>query len=193
MGLFGFFKGADKRLKRLDNALVHSFNRLKSETSLIFSWLHYFREKDNVHDERHHYAQQQLHHHGSQIDRIKEEIFALKSEFLHLKIGQERDKIVYSPGSFPNLVRTKSEPEPRNSFERQALVKIRSQKKVYVMDQIMRLIERGMHSTKEIETEIVKEKRLCGRTAFYDYMRELKHKNLIKYEEKGIKRTVIMT
>jgi hypothetical protein len=196
MGILSLITGADKRWHNLQKALSHSFSRIKSETSLIFSWLHYFREKDKVHDERHYHTQQQLQHHSKEIDRLKDEIFALKSEFLQLKIGQETAKKVQYSGSFPNLVRTKSvpksEPERQSVFERNILAKIRHQRKDYVMDQIMRLIEKGVHSTKEIETTIVKEKALCGRTAFYDYLRELKHKNLIKYKEKGTKRVVVI-
>jgi hypothetical protein len=191
MRILALFKGTDK-WHNLEKALAHSFGRIKSETSLIFSWLHYFREKDKVHDDRHYHTQQQIQHHDRTIDKMKEEIFALKSEVLQLKVGQERTQIVHRTGSFPNLVRTKSEPERQSAFESKMLAKIRHQRKAYVMDQIMKLIEKGIHSTKEIETTIVKEKALCGRTAFYDYLRELKHKNLIKYEEKGIKRTVIM-
>ncbi|MBN2454847.1 hypothetical protein JXB11_04860 [Candidatus Woesearchaeota archaeon] len=196
MGILGFFRKVDKRWHSLDRALAESFSRVKSETSLIFSWLHYFREKDKVHDDRHYRAQQQIQNHGNEIQKMKEEILALKSQILHIKISSEKAKIQAFSGSFPNLVRTKSEPrsEPaaRGVFERNILAKIRHQKKDYVMDQILKLVEKGMHSTKEIETTIVKEKSLCGRTAFYDYLRELKHKKLIKYNERGQKRIVIM-
>jgi hypothetical protein len=209
MGFFDLFKKADERWHRLDNALVQSFTRIKNESSLVLSWIHYLKEKDRVHDERHSNHQQQLQNHSSQLqshgsllenhhsqlDKIKDEIFALKSEILQLKISQEKAKIEPAAGSFPNLVRTKSEPKsepaPRNYLEKTVLAKVRQQRKSYVIEQILKLVENGVRSTTEIENVIVGEKALCGRTAFYDYMRELKHRKMLKHKDFGDKKVLV--
>lgn len=209
MGFFDLFRKADEKWHKLDKALVQSFTRIKNETSLVFSWIHFLKEKDKLHDDRHFKSQEKLekHHdqlqgHGSllekhhgQLEKIKDEIFALKSEILQLKISQERSKSRPIAGSFPNLVRTKSEPKsepaPRNYLEKTVLAKVRRQRKAYVMDQILKLVDNGVTSTKEIENFIVGEKALCGRTAFYDYMRELKHKKVLKRKNIGDKKVLV--
>jgi hypothetical protein len=209
MGFFDLFRKADEKWHKLDQALIQSFTRIKNETSLVFSWIRYLKEKDRVHDERHLSYQQQLQNHSShisnhrsqienhhaQIEKMKGELFALKSEILQLKISQEKKKNEPAAGSFPNLVRTKSEPKsepaPRNYLERTVLAKVRQQRKAYVIEQILKLIESGVRSTTEIEGVIVGEKGMCGRTAFYDYMRELKHRKLLKRKDIGERKVLV--
>jgi biotin operon repressor/ribosomal protein L29 len=87
MGLLDFLQWK-RHWQAMDNALSQSFGRLKNETSLIFSWLHYFREKDRIHDDRYLYAQQQLEKRGSQIDRLREEMMSVKAEMLALRMSQ---------------------------------------------------------------------------------------------------------
>ncbi|MFH1181576.1 MAG: hypothetical protein V1702_01330 [Candidatus Woesearchaeota archaeon] len=202
MGFFDLFRKADEKWHKLNQALVQSFSRIKNETTLVFSWIHYLKEKDKLHDDRHLYHQQKLQSHGSllenhhsQIEKIKDEIFALKSEILQLKISQEKPKVEPAAGSFPNLVRTKSEPKsepaPRTYLEKTVLAKVRQQRKAYVIEQILKLIDNGVNSTKEIENVIVGEKGLCGRTAFYDYMREMKHRKMLKRKDFGEKKVLV--
>jgi hypothetical protein len=223
MGLWDFFKKADEDWHKLDKALIESFGRIKQDTSLAFSWLRYFKQKDKVHDERQAAHQQQLQGHSqlitsqgqkleihkqhikshasrleshhTEIEKIKDEIFALKSEILQLKISQEKPKIIREVSSFPNLVRTKSEPksEPvaRNYLEKTVLAKVRQQRKAYVLEQILKLVDQGIQSTTEIEAIIVGEKGMCGRTAFYDYMRELKLKKALKRKNFGERKVIV--
>ena len=68
---------------------------------------------------------------------------------------------------------------------------LRSRKKDYVLKQILELAAKETYSTREIEEIVVGEKALCGRTAFYDYFRELKHKKMIVHIEKGSKKVVV--
>jgi chromosome segregation ATPase len=223
MGLFDFFKKADEDWHKLDKALIQAFGRIKRDTTLVFSWLRYLKEKDRVQDERHNSHKQQLEthrqhivshaqqlqkqgqniqEHGSQLEsqhtqleKIKDEIFALKSEILQLKISRDSEKIPATAGSFPNLVRTKSEPKsepaPRNYLEKTVLAKVRQQRKDYVIDQIVKLVNQGVRSTTEIESVIVGEKGMCGRTAFYDYMREMKHKKMLKRKDLGERKVIV--
>ncbi|MBI2145548.1 hypothetical protein HYU18_04475 [Candidatus Woesearchaeota archaeon] len=59
------------------------------------------------------------------------------------------------------------------------------------LKQILELAERESYSTREIEEIIVGEKALCGRTAFYDYFKELKHKKMIRQAERGAKKVIV--
>ena len=85
-----------ERLRGLDRALRQSFGRLKDETSIIFSWLHYLREKDRVHDDRYYFAQQQLEKYDSKMSKLQDEIHAIKSEILTLKMDQGQVRCSYS-------------------------------------------------------------------------------------------------
>ena len=67
---------------------------------------------------------------------------------------------------------------------------MRPVKKEYVLQQILNLIAKESYTTKQIETIIVKEKMLCGRTAFYDYLRELKSRNMVEADERGLRRVL---
>ena len=98
-------------------------------------------------------------------------------------------------GSLTDQIRTKSEPNPdlkRTYFESKVVSMLRSRRKDYVLKQIMELAEKGVHSTKEIEEIVVGEKAMCGRTAFYDYLKELKHKKMIRQAEKGAKKVILL-
>jgi len=90
-------------------------------------------------------------------------------------------------------VRTKSglESEPVSGlksspkFVNRIISMIRPQRKEFVSQKILELVEKGSLTTKQIETVIVTERHLCGRTAFYDYLKELKYQNLIKTDLKS--------
>ncbi len=61
----------------------------------------------------------------------------------------------------------------RSAFEETLIRKVRPRKKEYVLQQILHAASEGL-STKEMEQVIVGEKKLCGRTAFYAYLKELR-------------------
>ena len=68
---------------------------------------------------------------------------------------------------------------------------IRPQRKEYIMQKILQMAEKGSYTTKQIETVIVKEKQLCGRTAFYDYLKGLRYQNLLKNKQKNGRKVLI--
>lgn len=177
---FRIFYEHDFRWKELDTVLGHNFNKVKADKNVIFSWLNHFRKKHESHEKMQAKIASVLRKHESEIQDLK----------MRIKELQTDGKNQISP--FPDLVRTKSglesgpesepisEPTQQNKFVNRIVSMIRSQKKEYVMQKIMELAEKEEHSTKELETVIVNEKGFCGRTAFYDYLRELRHKNLAK-------------
>ncbi len=179
---FRIFFEHDYRWNELDRSLTEAFGKLRAERSMIFSWLNYLRKKD-LND-------------GKLLQRIEytlgkqdAEIGSIKNEIRELKEAVKTAKI--SP--FPDQVRTKSGPESEpvsglkqgNRFVNKIVSMIRPQRKEYVMQKMLELVEKGNCTTKQIETVIVREKGLCGRTAFYDYMKELRYKNLVKTGQKN--------
>ncbi len=173
-----FFRmlGNEERWHELDNALTSAFEKVKGETKNIYSWIRYFREKDIQNDAKHDLINRELGEQNALIRSLQMQVSMLNEE---LKNMQRNQKI--SP--FPDQVRTKSGPEYKTRIEKKIMAISRPVKKDYIMHQIVELAEKGTRTTKQIETIIVREKMLCGRTAFYDYLKELKLKNQIANQE----------
>ncbi len=220
MGFFGLFgnkedRSEDKKGKMpftelslspfavIEGRVVSAFTRVKQDITLLSSWLKYLRHKDLLNEQRHTKAQRELGEHRVHISQLKEETAELKTAVKELReelketrlaaaeAGKARERAETSP--LTDLIRTKSELNPdrkRTYFENKVVSMLRSRRKDYVLRQILELAEKETHSTREIEEIIVGEKALCGRTAFYDYLRELKHKKMIRYGEKGSKKVV---
>lgn len=186
---FRIFSEHDYRWKELDKSLTEAFENIKAEKRLIFSWLNYHRKKD-VSNEKIHQKMQFI------LGKHEEAINELKKHVEELKIAQKSTEI----GPFPDRIRTKSglvsEPvsglKSENKFVKRIASIIRPQRKEFVMQKILDLTEKGSYTTKQIETVIVKEKGLCGRTAFYDYLKELKIKNMVKINHQNGRKVLIL-
>lgn len=213
LGLFGDSKSKSERKESreislspfmgIEGRVISAFTRVKQDITLLSSWLKYLRHKDLLNEQRHTKAQRELGEHKIHISQLKEEAAELKTAVKELReelkatrlaVAESktvRERAEISP--LTDLIRTKSELNPdrkRTYFESKVVSMLRSRRKDYVLKQILELAERETHSTREIEEIIVGEKALCGRTAFYDYLRELKHKKMIRYGEKGSKKVV---
>lgn len=179
---FRIFREHDYRWSELDKSLTNAFGKIKAERSMIFSWLNYLRKKDLRNEKLLQKIEYTLGKQDAEIGSIKNEIKELKEAIKTAKI---------SP--FPDQVRTKSGPESGpvsgltrgNRFLSKIMSMVRPQRKEYVMQKMLEMIEKGIYTTKQIETIIVKEKQLCGRTAFYDYMKELRYRNMFKTSQKN--------
>ncbi len=179
---FRIFREHDYRWNELDKSLTEAFGRIKAERSVIFSWLNYLRKKDSSNEKLHKKIEYALGKHDEAIASLKAEMKEVKEAIKTAKI---------SP--FPNQVRTKSGPESgpvsglknQGGFVNRIVAMIRPQRKEYVMQKMFELIEKGSYTTKQIETIVVREKALCGRTAFYDYMKELKYRNMVRTAQKS--------
>ncbi len=180
-----FFKilGDEERWHELDNALTSAFEKIKGESRNIYSWIRYFREKDIQNDAKHELINRELGEQNALIKSLQMQVSMLNEEIKNI---QRSPKI--SP--FPDRVRTKSGPEFKTRIEKKIMAISRPVKKDYIMHQIIELVEKGSYTTKQIESIIVREKMLCGRTAFYDYLKELKLRNQIETQEKGTKKLV---
>lgn len=195
----------------IEAKVITAFSRVRQDISLVSSWVKYLKHKDLLHEQRHTKAQRELGEHKALIEGLKAEAAEIKATIHSLRnelkkeleeakqAGKAAESMsVNEPNKFvselnPNLIRTESGLNPnrkRTYFENRVVSMLRSRRKDYVLKQILELAEKETHSTREIEEVVVGEKALCGRTAFYDYLRELKHKKMIKLHEKGQKRII---
>ena len=80
MGLKDWFRKGNHEIALLEQSIGHTVERIKVEKGLVFSWLHYFKEKDRIHEERYERVQRATERHQEHIALLKEEIFHLKTE-----------------------------------------------------------------------------------------------------------------
>ncbi len=179
----------DERWGELDTALAGAFEKVKGDTKLIYSWIRYFREKDIQNDQRNDLLNREISEQKAIVKTLQVETAMLREEIRNVARNFERNYEKASP--FPNQVRTKSGPESVSRFDRKIIAISRPVKKDYIMQQIMNLAEKGNYSTKQIESVIVKEKMLCGRTAFYDYLKEMKLRKELVLSEKGSRKVLV--
>ncbi len=187
MGLFDIFSKKEASLESMNNSLYEAFGKVKQETSNLFAWVRYLRDKDLKNDWNHEQINYVLGEHDVLIKEIKKDIEELKNM---IEKSEEIQKKQVRIGTDPDPDRTRTEPKAYQSFERRVIEQIRTNRKDYVLQQILNLAAKKTLSTKQIERIIVGEKMLCGRTTFYDYLRELRHKNLIKDDSFGAKRVI---
>ena len=195
--MFGFFK---KKEKKEENSLlipeiVQDVEKLTNERELLISWINYLKTKDLKKDSEIRDLGEKISYQKSSIEAMKDQITDSKEILKQLKdeLKAEIDQISKKIGSFPDQVRTKSGPksEPRlQTMERAVVAQARSRKKDYVLSVILHLIGSREFTTKQLEIVVVNEKELCGRTAFYDYLKELKNTNKIKILAKGNRRVL---
>ena len=181
----------------IEGRVVAAFSKVKQDITLLSSWAKYLKHKDLMNEQRHTRTQRELGEHKTVISGIKAETTELKAAIKEvreelMRALEVRKRTETSP--LTDQIRTKSEPNPdlkRTYFESKVVSMLRSRRKDYVLKQIMELAEKGVHSTKEIEEIVVGEKAMCGRTAFYDYLKELKHKKMVRHAEKGAKKVIL--
>ncbi len=179
---FRIFSEHDYRWNELDKSLTEAFGKIRTERSMIFSWLNYLRKKDLGNEKILQRIECKLGKQDAEIGSIKNEIRELKEAAKAAKISPFPDQVRTKSGPESGLV---SGPKKEGAFVSRIFAMIRPQRKEYVMQKMLEVAEKGSYTTKQIETVIVREKGLCGRTAFYDYMKELKYKNLIRTTQKG--------
>lgn len=149
-----------------------------------------------------------LHKHNSELQKYVREVTTNLLELhkrdteimerlkaLEIRSEMQNTKSVSEPVHVE--VRTKSEPKSgtgpskQTKFEEKIMFQLKSKRKEYIINQIMNLIAVQSLSTKELEEKIVTEGNLCGRTTFYDYLKELRHKNIIGDKNTG-SRTILV-
>jgi predicted nucleic acid-binding Zn-ribbon protein len=193
-------KEEDNQLIRLHNNLKMAFNKVNDDINQLKGWTSHLHgrhlEMENMHKSHVSLTQKDIENLNSWIKFLHTNSLELHKYFkeatqnlieLHKrdhdlleKISALEHEINALKASPPSSVRTWSEPksEPvlstRTQFEKRVLEAVRPNRKAYILEQILKVNENGDLSTKQIEKIIVNEKKLCGRTAFYDYLRELR-------------------
>ncbi len=185
MGLWDFL--LDRRWEQLDHLLEQSFAKVRRDTYNISQWLKYLRQKDLRNDQHRQKVAVKLDSHDEQIRQLKTEIEMLK---ISLEGVKNQPKISPFPDQFRTRSGPKSEPKASETFSHKIIAQMRPVKKEYVLQQILNLVEKESYTTKQIETIVVREKTLCGRTAFYDYLRELKHRGMVVESASGSRRVL---
>jgi len=208
-----FKKKPNNALTVMEDKVITAFSQVNGDIEKLKSWLmHIHAKSENLHnkhddhvsltrrdiDKVNNWLMHIYAHNRSLQGYIKEttdkvrELYQRNSEILE-KLNELERKHTESSGS----VRTKSEPksEPvsvtKNSrFEENIMSRIRPNRKSYIIQEMLKLIEENKYSTKEIEYVIVREKNLCGRTAFYSYLKELRLKDVIGKTELGMKKVL---
>ncbi|MBI2140865.1 hypothetical protein HYU16_00410 [Candidatus Woesearchaeota archaeon] len=178
----------------IEGKVVAAFSKVKQDITLLSSWVKFLKHKDLLNEQRHTKTQRELGEHKTLIAGLKADASELKAAIQGLREELKAGLKEAKTSSFPDLIRTKSELNPdrkRTYFENKVVTAIRSRRKDYILKQILEIAAKETHSTREIEEIIVGEKALCGRTAFYDYFRELKHKRMIRHSEKGSKKVIL--
>lgn len=206
-------KDDENQLVRLHGNLKMAFNKVDGDINHLRAWTSYLysrhQEMEKKHESHIALTQKDIENLNSWIKMLHSNSVELHKYFkettehlidLHkkdkdllekiMKIEQEIATFRSSPVS---PVRTKSElkselksepsPASRNQFELRVLEAVRPNRKVYILEQIIKVAQDENLSTKQIEKIIVHEKKLCGRTAFYDYLRELRLKKRLRKKE----------
>ena len=93
--MFGFIRRrfSEERWESFDQRVSAAFERVKSDTSNIFSWVNYLREKDITNDEKHQKINYVLGTHNAMIKSLQNEIILLKKEVKSIKINSKVEKI----------------------------------------------------------------------------------------------------
>lgn len=127
------------------------------------------------------------------VNLAKNHVESLKSELNEVK--SRPAQVVQAPVVAPQpqvappqpIQSTLTAPHPQGiestGFERHIMSRVMPNRKGYVLKFILDLVGENRFSTKEIEEIVVKEKRLCGRTSFYAYLKELRYRGKISTAE----------
>ena len=180
MNIFRIFSNHEHRWNRLDRALSSTFRNVKKDISVSFSWIKYFKELESHQEKKfkkivHHLTQHQL-----KIRELEHEVVRLKTQVEMQKKGEIGVQYLK-----PEQEIRESDDKTGNKLVEKLTSAINSQRQDYVIKKILDLTEKGMYSTKQIEDFIVKEQGLCGRTTFYQYLRDLRNRRMILQEKKN--------
>lgn len=194
-------KLVQKHLSKLNNRLDMAFVKIDSDIKNLQGWIsHTLGKHEDLHKDHHEHKSltsgeidqlkrwvNYLHDHSRQL---REFVGELTGEVKRVQENQE--KTLRKVEEIEKKIAHKQTATARPTFEDKVIrTHIRPNKKNYVIQEIMKLIGEGRHSTKQIEEIVVKEKGLCGRTTFYSHLKELRDKGKIGEANAG-SRTILV-
>ena len=156
----------------------------------INKWIHYLYRHN-------HELQKYIKEVTSNLLELHRKDSEILEKLKKLEIDWEKRKI--SPKMPEKEVRSRTKsglrsgtgPAKTTKFEQKAMFQLKSKRKEYIIQQILNLVNAQKFSTKELEEKIVKEMSLCGRTTFYDYLKELRNRKIIGYKDTGARKILV--
>lgn len=213
-----FKKRRNNELAAMENKVVRAFSGVNEDISHLQKWImHLHTKTEGVHsshqdhisltrrdiDKINNWLMHLYSHNQSLQKHVKEttdkvaELHQKNNEILG-KLKEIGEKSAKSSGSVRiqsglsrEISGSSGNLKTESRFEENIIRRIRPNRKNYIMREMLKLIDENKYSTKEIEHTIVREKNLCGRTAFYSYLKELNLKGEIEKAELGAKKVLV--
>ena len=213
--MFNFLKKrGDSAISTIDDRISLTFDKANEDIGLLKQWVSHLHVRNKNLEDSHkqqidvrkdeiHNVQKWVDYLQRHNENMKDEMKSLTSNIIELHKNNkeliERIVKIEQKNTQISPVRTESEPEnesvsepiTRTKFETSMINQIRSNRKNYVIEKILNIVNEENLSTKQIERIVVHEKGLCGRTTFYSYLKELKDKKEVKQSKKGSKKVLV--
>jgi len=189
-------------LEDTEKKLIRAFNKVDSDMLHLRKWMSHLNQKTSQLADSHNYHVSltnrdldnmnkwlsYLNSHNSDLKRYVADLTHAISEIAgHQKKVYDRldaleKKIANRPQQFTSSVRTEPRTEPvrKSSFTDRIASEALMNRKNYALKLIISMASQKKYSTVQVEKFIVEEKRLCGRTTFYSYLKELRSKGVIE-------------
>jgi hypothetical protein len=183
---------------RLHNFLSAAFQKVKHDTTTLFSWIHYFNSKHQQHDQRLEDIERQLYYMPKTREEIKHIVDSHYSlEPIKNRIAELRERIeniekvrhIEPPKeriieTHPGLQKSERylrgpveiirERAPKAQIREKLVRKIVKNSKEYLKSVILAIIRRyGQISASRLKEMIVEEQGLCSKSSFYRLLSEL--------------------
>ena len=190
-------RGVEK--SKLHNFLSLAFQKVKQDTTNIFSWIHYFNSRHEEHDQRLADIENQLYHMPKTKEEIKHIIDThyslepIKDRVAHLRERIEylekvrhiepQERIIERPAEIVKFIEQKPS---KAQIQAKLARKIIKNSKDYLKSVIFSIIRRyGEVSASQLKEMIVEEQGLCSKSSFYRLLKELEDEESLGIATKG--------
>lgn len=181
---------------RLHNFLKAAFNKVKQDTTTIFSWINYFNSKHYEHDQRLAYLEHQFYYMPKSREEIKHIIDSHYSlEPVKERIAALRERIEYleKVRHKPHIEAEKPAEKPKSQIREKLAKKIIKNSKDYLKSVIFSNIRRyGEISASKLREMVVEEQGLCSKSSFYRLLKELEQEESLEVINKGKEKFYIL-
>ena len=177
----GLFTKQKHDMGKLHYILKIAFERVKSDMHNIFSWVNYFHQKHQQHDERLAKIEQQLAVPRREIDYTSPSpaIDQLRGrlEELHMRLDSMESQ----------------KPAPRAALKERLLRKISRNSKEYIKSVILGTIKKYERiQGPQLKEIVVEEQGLCSKSSFYRLLQEIEQEQEIASFTEGKEKTYFL-
>ena len=191
---------------KLHHFLSSAFQKVKHDTSTIFSWISYFHSKHNEHDSRLAELERQIYYMPKTREEIKHIIDSHYSfDSIKSRVNQlhERLEKVENSRQFEHekpvqkvierQIEYIEKPTSRTKVREKIIRKIVKNSKEYVKSTIFSIIRRyGEISASKLRDMIVDEQGLCSKSSFYRLLSELEKEESLSVIQKGKEKVYLL-